>query len=249
MKTLSSLVLAALLALDGPLAGCRPPPPGPARLPPERLARIDAVLQQYVDENRIAGAVGLVLQDGQPVYERAVGWSDKEAGTRMTPNTIFRIASQTKAITSAAILALMEEGKLTLTDPVSRYIPSFAASKVAVRNGRGGVEIVPAKRPITIRDLLTHTAGISYGTDPPRRRAVRSQGPRARGRLRLVHRRQGRADLRDDGAAGDAAVRGAAGRGVGLRLQHRHPRLHRREGERACRSTQFMRTRITGRSG
>ena len=125
------------------------------------------MLQQYVDENRLAGAVALVLRDGQPAYERAVGWSDKEAGRRMAPNTIFRIASQTKAITSAAILVLMEEGKLTLTDPVSRYIPSFAGSKVAVRNDAPGAapEIVPAKRPITIRDLLTHTAGISYGTD------------------------------------------------------------------------------------
>ena len=76
-----------------------------------------------------------MLQDGLVVYESAVGWADKEAGVRMAPDTIFRIASQTKAITSVAILSLMEEGKLTLTDPVSRYIPSFAASKVAVRNG------------------------------------------------------------------------------------------------------------------
>ena len=108
--------------------------PSAAGFSPDRLARIDPWLQRYVDENRIAGAVALVLRDGKPVYERAVGWSDKEAGRRMAPNTIFRIASQTKAITSAAILALMEEGKLTLTDPVSRYIPSFAGSKVAVRN-------------------------------------------------------------------------------------------------------------------
>jgi len=158
MRTLSSVALAVMLAVAAPAAG-------PGTLSPERVARIDKVLQQYVDENRIAGAVGYVLQDGKPIYERAVGWADKEAGTRMAPNTIFRIASQTKAITSAAILSLMEEGKLNLTDPVSRYIPSFASSKVAVRK-EGGVEIVPARRPILIRDLLTHTAGISYGTDP-----------------------------------------------------------------------------------
>jgi CubicO group peptidase (beta-lactamase class C family) len=155
MKTLSSVVLAVTLVLTAPAS---------ATFSAERLARIDKVLQQYVDENRIGGAVGLVLQDGKPVYERAVGWTDKEAGTRMAPNTIFRIASQTKAITSVAILSLMEEGKIGLTDPVSRYIPSFASSKVAVPNG-AGVDIVPAKRPINIRDLLTHTAGISYGTD------------------------------------------------------------------------------------
>jgi CubicO group peptidase (beta-lactamase class C family) len=157
MRTLSSVALVVMLTVAAPAAG-------PGTLSPERVARIDKVLQQYVDENRIAGAVGYVLQDGKPIYERAVGWADKEAGTRMAPNTIFRIASQTKAITSAAILSLMEEGKLNLTDPVSRFIPSFVSSKVAVRK-ESGVEIVPAKRPILIRDLLTHTAGISYGTE------------------------------------------------------------------------------------
>jgi CubicO group peptidase (beta-lactamase class C family) len=170
MRTLSSSAAFALLL--GVTAVQKPPtqPPSrpaasaPATLSPERLARIDNVLRQYVDESRVGGAVGLVLQDGKPVYERAVGWADKEAGTRMAPDTIFRIASQTKAITSVAILSLMEEGKINLTDPVSRYIPSFASSKVAVRSG-DKVEIVPAKRAITIRDLLTHTAGISYGTD------------------------------------------------------------------------------------
>jgi CubicO group peptidase (beta-lactamase class C family) len=129
----------------------------------ERLTRIDRVLQEYVDENRIAGAVALLLRDGQPVYERAVGWSDKEAGRRMTTDTIFRIASQTKAITSVAVLSLVEEGKISLSDPVSRFIAPFAKTTVAVRQ-QGNVTFAPAKRPITIRDLLTHTAGISYGT-------------------------------------------------------------------------------------
>ena len=174
MKTLSSLVVVlALLTVADPYGFPRAAGQAshkmsaPAGFSTERLARIDAVLQQYVDENRLAGAVALVLRDGQPAYEKAVGWSDKEAGRKMAPATIFRIASQTKAITSAAILVLLEEGKLTLTDPVSRYIPSFASSKVAVRNDApdAAPEIVPAKRPITIRDLLTHTAGISYGTD------------------------------------------------------------------------------------
>ena len=167
MRTLFSIAFALLLGVTGgqkaPVQPAAPPAPA-ARFSTERLARIDKLLQQYVDENRIGGAVGFVLQDGLVVYERAVGWADKEAGVRMAPDTIFRIASQTKAITSVAILSLMEEGKLTLTDPVSRYIPSFAASKVAVRNG-DSVDLVPARRPINIRDLLTHTAGISYGTD------------------------------------------------------------------------------------
>src|SRR2546423_2137137 len=79
-----------------------------------RLARIDQFLQSYVDKNEIAGVVALVLRDGRPVYERAVGWADKESGRRMTTDAIFRIASQTKAITSTAILMLVEEGKITL---------------------------------------------------------------------------------------------------------------------------------------
>jgi CubicO group peptidase (beta-lactamase class C family) len=130
----------------------------------ERLARIDRLFQQYVDESRIGGAVALVLQDGKPVYERAFGWRDKEAGSRMTTDAIFRIASQTKALTSSAILSLMEEGKVGLNDPAARFIPAFSKTTVAVQNGQD-VQIVPARRPITIRDLLTHTAGISYGTN------------------------------------------------------------------------------------
>jgi CubicO group peptidase (beta-lactamase class C family) len=129
----------------------------------ERLVRLDRMLQQHVDEERLAGAVALVLRDGKPIYERAFGWSDKEAGRKMTTDTIFRIASQTKALTSAAILMLMEEGSLTLTTPVREFIPAFANTTVAVTSDTG-TTMVPAKRPITIRDLLTHTAGISYGT-------------------------------------------------------------------------------------
>ena len=130
----------------------------------DRLARIDRVLQQHVDENRIGGAVALVLRDGRPVYEKAFGWSDKEAQRQMSVDTIFRIASQTKALTSVAILALMEEGRLSLTTPVGEFIPGFAKTSVTVKMDTG-MATVPARRAITIRDLLTHTAGISYGTD------------------------------------------------------------------------------------
>ena len=156
-----AVFIAAMAALTAQSTQPRTAVTSKALLPAERVERIDRALQRYVDENRIAGAVALVLRDGQPVYERAVGWSDKEAGRRMTTDTIFRIASQTKAITSTAILSLVEEGQLTLTDPVSRVIPQFAKTTVAA-----GGWIVPAKRAITVRDLLTHTAGISYGNEP-----------------------------------------------------------------------------------
>jgi CubicO group peptidase (beta-lactamase class C family) len=166
MNNTTRLVVAALLAAAAGVTPVRPAAQGThatSLLTPERLSRLDAVLQEYVDQSRIAGAVALVLRDGKPVYERAIGWSDKEAGRRMTTDAIFRIASQTKAITSAAILSLMEEGKLNLSDPAGRFIPSFVKTSVAVRN-ESGLSTVPARRSITIRDLLTHTAGISYGT-------------------------------------------------------------------------------------
>jgi CubicO group peptidase (beta-lactamase class C family) len=129
-----------------------------------RLARIDQALQSYVDKNEIAGAAALVLRDGKPAYERAVGWADKESRKPMTMDAIFRIASQSKAITSAAVLILFEEGKINLGDPVSKFIPQFAHTTVATPSNTGRV-VSPAKREITIHDLLTHTSGISYGTD------------------------------------------------------------------------------------
>jgi len=128
----------------------------------DRLGRIDRLFQSYVDESKLAGAVALVLRDGKPVYEKAFGWADKEAGRMMSTDTIFRIASQTKAITSVAIMQLVEEGKIAVNDPVSRFIPAFAKTTVANADG----SVVAARRPIQIRDLLTHTAGISYGTNP-----------------------------------------------------------------------------------
>jgi CubicO group peptidase (beta-lactamase class C family) len=138
-----------------------PTAPGRHGFDADRLGRIDRFLQQAVDSNRIAGAVALVLRDGNVVYERAVGWADKEAGRRMTGDALFRIASQTKALTTVAIMMLLEEGKIALNNPVSRFISAYARTSVIA----GGGVTVPATRQITIRDLLTHTAGISYGTD------------------------------------------------------------------------------------
>ncbi|HVF17733.1 MAG TPA: serine hydrolase domain-containing protein [Steroidobacteraceae bacterium] len=129
----------------------------------ERLDKIRPMLQRYVDEGSIAGAVTLVMRDGVVVHQSAVGWADKEGRKPMREDTLFRIASQTKALTSVAVLQLVEEGKLSLTMPVSKIIPSFAKSTVAITEN-GQTSTVPAKREITIRDLLTHTAGISYGT-------------------------------------------------------------------------------------
>jgi len=169
MKPAKLACLLVVLLIIAPSAQQRTAEPSrpaakPAGFSAERLGRLDAALQQYVDDKRAAGIVALVLRDGRTVYEKAVGWSDQDAGRRMEPDTIFRIASQTKAITSVAILQLAEEGRLTIGSAVSQFIPAYAKTTVAVRS-EGGVTTVPARRQITIRDLLTHTAGISYGTD------------------------------------------------------------------------------------
>jgi len=142
---------------------------------PDRIARIDRFLQQYVDSGRVAGAVALVLRDGQPIYQKSVGWLDRESNRAMTQDAMFRIASQSKAITSTAVLMLVEEGRIALTDTVSRFIPAFAHTTVASRADSGRT-IVPATRQITIKDLLTHTAGISYGTDAAVRRQYEAKG-------------------------------------------------------------------------
>lgn len=131
---------------------------------PERLARIDRVVQSYIDSNWIVGAVCLVMKDGKPAYFKAFGMDDKEKGRPMYKDAIFRIASQTKAITSTAVMMSWEEGKFLLDEPVSKYIPSFAKPKVLDKFNEkdSSYTTLPAKREITIRDLLTHTSGLGY---------------------------------------------------------------------------------------
>jgi CubicO group peptidase (beta-lactamase class C family) len=142
------------------------PPDRPDRLgfSAGRLARIDTVMQQYVSEGRVAGVVTLVARHGRLAQAGAYGWADREAGRRMTTDALFRIASQSKAVTSVAVMLLVEEGRLRLADPAARFVPSFGRATVATTSDTGRV-VTPVRRPITIRDLLTHTAGISYGTD------------------------------------------------------------------------------------
>ncbi|RPI97497.1 MAG: class A beta-lactamase-related serine hydrolase, partial [Candidatus Aminicenantes bacterium] len=156
----------ALSAFAADLPKARPEIVG---LSTQRLGRIGEVMQKYVDEGRLGGAVTLVARGGKVAYFQAFGTLDPATGAAMTTDAIFRIASQTKAVTSVAVMILFEEGRILLSDPVSKYIPEFKTTTVAVPDGskKGpGYKIVPAKRPITIRDLLTHTAGISYGDGP-----------------------------------------------------------------------------------
>lgn len=135
----------------------------------ERLDRLGRVLQSYCDEKGAPGMVVLIARNSKVAYHRAFGKFRLDKPDPMPLNAIFRIASQSKAVTSVAVMMLMEEGKLLLDDPVSKYIPEFKQTYVAVRpEGKEvkGYSVVPSKRQITIRDLLTHTAGISYGDGP-----------------------------------------------------------------------------------
>ena len=125
----------------------------------ERLERLHRGMQGFVDRHEAAGIVTLVAREGKVVDVHASGFQDVESRTPMRPDTIFRIASMSKPITSVAVMMLFEEGKLQLTDPVSRYIPAFRSMRVAAADG----STTPATRQITIRDLLSHRSGLSYG--------------------------------------------------------------------------------------
>ncbi len=128
-----------------------------------RLQRLSDVLQDYVSDGRLAGAVALVARHGRVAYLEAFGHRDLESRSPMRENAIFRIASQTKALVGVGVMILQEQGLLLITDPVGKYLPEFRTTTVAEPREDGGYDVVDAERSITIRDLLTHMAGISYG--------------------------------------------------------------------------------------
>ncbi len=134
------------------------------RFSPERLARVDSFLQSRVDQGNIPHAVSMIIHRGETVHHQAYGWADAEQEETMATDAIFRIASQTKLVTSIAVMMLYEQGHLLLEDPISKYIPAFANPKVLTSYDSATLEYetVPANREIMIRDLLTHTAGIPY---------------------------------------------------------------------------------------
>jgi CubicO group peptidase (beta-lactamase class C family) len=134
------------------------------RVSEDRLIRIDKMLQQGIDSGWIAGAVGFIARDSKIVYYKSLGVKDIEAKTLMHKDDIFRIASQTKAITSVAVMMLFEEGKFLLDDPISKYIPEFANPRVLDKFNEKDTTYttIPSNREVTIRDLLTHTSGIDY---------------------------------------------------------------------------------------
>lgn len=140
--------------------------PADAGFSAERLDRIEGALKPYIADKQLAGAVVGVARHGKLVYLKGFGSADAELGTPMKDDSIFRIASMTKAITSVAVMMLQEDGKLLVKDPVSKYIPEFKDQQVMVprdpKDPKAGYDTVPASREVTIRDLLSHTSGITY---------------------------------------------------------------------------------------
>ncbi len=138
--------------------------PETAGMSSERLQRIDKVLQEYVNKKWLAGASAIIARDGKIIYYKSIGYDDIENNEKLKRDAIFRIASQTKAITSVAVMMLYEEGKFLLKDPVSKFIPEYKNQQVLdqFKAADTTYTTVPAKRDITIHDLLTHSSGIDY---------------------------------------------------------------------------------------
>jgi len=130
----------------------------------ERLARIDAMCKAAIEDKQVPGVVALIARNGKIVYHKAFGMADNTTGNSLKKDAIFRIASQTKAITSTAVMMLWEEGKFQLDDPISKFIPEFKNAQVLDSlHTNGTYDTRPASKPITIRHLLSHTSGIGYG--------------------------------------------------------------------------------------
>ena len=155
---------AAAFAQAAPLPEASPEEVG---MSTERLGRIDAAMQKAVDSGELPGAVVLIARDGQLVYAKSFGWQDRAKNIPMANDSIFRLYSMTKPVVSVAAMMLVEEGRLGLQEPVSKYIPEFKEMKVGVESkdaeGKPAITLVDAKRQITVQDLLRHTSGLTYG--------------------------------------------------------------------------------------
>jgi CubicO group peptidase (beta-lactamase class C family) len=167
LKMLSVLACAALVQASPVRAEGTFDMPAGAHFNQDKLAKITAFFQNEVATGKIAGANVLIRQHGKPVYHETFGVQDVVSKTPITDQTIFRLSSLTKAVTSVVAMQLIQDGKFRLDDPVAKYIPSFADMKVGVEkkaeDGSKTLELVPLIRPITVLDLLRHTSGITYG--------------------------------------------------------------------------------------
>src|SRR3977135_54527 len=161
-------LLVVAIAVGWPNAGwAESPSPASASFSRAKLQRVGDYIRNEIATSKIPGAIILIQQHGQPVYFENFGVRDVESKRPMTADSIFRLYSMSKAITSVAAMMLVEEGRLRLDDPVSKYIPAFADVKVGVEkrdeHEKPSLVLEPVNRPITIEDLLRHTSGLTYG--------------------------------------------------------------------------------------
>ena len=173
---------------------------------PERLERLTAIMARQVEEKKAPGVSMLIARHGRIAYRQSVG-AFRPGGPPMSDDAIFRIYSMTKPIVSVAAMMLVEEGRLLITDPVSKYIPAFANVKVGVVNG-DKLDLAPLKRPITVQDLMRHTSGLTYGFTgaSPVQKLVKAAN------VADANRTSGR-KCRGDGRA---SAHAPAGRGLGV---------------------------------
>lgn len=170
IRRLGLLALAGAVCLHAALVHAAPLPqasPDEVGMSAERLVRIDAAMKKAVDSGELPGAVVFIARDGQLVYAKSFGWQDREKKIPMSNDSIFRMYSMTKPVVSVAAMILIEEGRLALQEPVSKFIPEFKDMKVGVESkdadGKAVLTLVDAKRQITVQDLLRHTSGLTYG--------------------------------------------------------------------------------------
>src|SRR5882724_7216978 len=159
------VLLIGAATLDGPGAGSAESPVSASKsFSRAKLERVGDYIRNEIATGKIPGAIILIQQHGRPVYSESFGVRDVATRLPMTPDTIFRLYSMSKPVTSVAAMMLVEDGKLGLDDPVSKYIPDFADVKVGVeKRGEPALALEPLNRPITIEDLLRHTSGLTYG--------------------------------------------------------------------------------------
>ena len=183
---------------------------------PTRLARIDGWMDRLVADGKLAGLSVTVARRGSIAYRSCRGLADRERQSPMADDTIVRIYSMTKPITSVAVMMLYEEGRFQLDDPISRFLPAFAHQRVAAGDAADPLQTVPASRDISFRDLLTHTSGLTYGF-------MEATAVDALYRANGIDFQTSDATLgRSRRARGSTAAIGAAG--CRMELQHRHRR-------------------------
>ncbi|WP_149303906.1 serine hydrolase domain-containing protein [Pareuzebyella sediminis] len=162
ISTLSISAQTPSVQVSDPLVPAQPESVG---MSPDRLSRINTMLENAITENQVPGAVALISKDGKIVFHKAYGMAENASNKEMEKDAIFRIASQTKAITSTAVMILWEQGKFRLDDPISKFIPEFGEAQIldTFNQSDSSYTVRPADKQITIRHLLTHTSGLGYG--------------------------------------------------------------------------------------